>query len=83
MSLDSLNTTVTRHVKVELKYDLDDVATRSLVHVAIKIATRTTGKCLGLTNNYPKSSGDLLMSLMEDFHPGACLLQARDTKGNR
>ena len=38
---------------------------------------------MGLTANYPKGSGDLFKSYVEEYHPGALLLHAKDAEGSR
>ena len=35
-----------------------------------------------LTKNYPKASGDLFITFIEECHPGAYLLHVKNTTGN-
>ena len=47
----------------ELNDYLENIDKRLRVNVTMDI--RTTGRCVGLTINYPKGSGDLFVSFME------------------
>ena len=82
-SLGSLSAAMTRYMKVKLKDDLDVIDTILIVYIAIDKVVINSGKCVGLTKNYPKGSGDIFIAFIEECHPGSCLLHLKETRGDR
>ena len=83
MWLGSLSATITRYMRVEIKYDIDASCTRLMAHISIETFIRITGKCVGLTKIYLKDSGHMTISFMEYYYHGSYSLHVKETTGDR
>ena len=53
---------MSNHMKIELQDDLEKIDARLMVCVTTETVIRTTTRYVGLTRNYAKGSGDLLIA---------------------
>ena len=71
------------HLKKQLKEDIENIDATSMAHLSAEIVISETSRCVGLTKNCAKGSGDMFKAHVEDNHPRYLLFHVNDVAGSR